>query len=187
MLMFFLLFLIRFLLGSGIDQWRSVEFQNSEEGLLRHLHIADLFHTLLTAFLLLQQLALTRHVATVALGGHILANLLDGLAGNDFRSDSSLNGNIELLARNEFLQFLAHAATQCNCIVLMRKRRQGIDGFSVEQNIELRQLRRAERVDVVVERSIAFRDALQLIVEVDDYLAQRQVEVQFDAVAARWR
>ena len=38
-------------------------------------------------------------------------------------------------------------------------------------------------MQMVVERCVAFRDALELVVKVDDDLAQRNVERQFHAVA----
>src|ERR1700733_15464494 len=49
------------------------DLQYGQEGFLRNLHRADLLHALLAFLLLLQQLALARDVATVALGGDVLA------------------------------------------------------------------------------------------------------------------
>ena len=67
-----------------------IELQDSKEGFLRHFNIAYLFHSLLTAFLLFQQFALTADVTTIALGCHVLAHLLHRLAGNDLGTDGSL-------------------------------------------------------------------------------------------------
>ena len=72
-----------------------------------------------TFFLLLEQLALTRDITAVALGRNVLTYSLDGFAGYDFGSDRCLNGYVKLLARYEFLQFLAHAAAECHGIVNM--------------------------------------------------------------------
>jgi hypothetical protein len=44
-----------------------------QERFLRNLDIAHLLHTLLTFFLFLKQLSLTRDVTTIALGGNVLA------------------------------------------------------------------------------------------------------------------
>ena len=76
-----------------------IEFQNREEGFLRHFDVTDLLHAFLSALLLLEQLTLTTHVATVTFCQHILANLLNGLACNDLRANRGLNSYIELLTQ----------------------------------------------------------------------------------------
>src|SRR5918911_2906661 len=48
-----------------------------DEGLLRDLDFAELAHLLLARLLLLEQLALARDVAAVALGEHVLAQRAD--------------------------------------------------------------------------------------------------------------
>jgi hypothetical protein len=59
---------------------------------------ADGLHPLLALLLLLEQLALAGHVAAVALGGDVLAEALDGLAGDDLAADGALEGDLELVA-----------------------------------------------------------------------------------------
>ena len=68
---------------------RLVQFEHGEEGLLRNLDVTDLLHALLTLLLLLEELALTRHVTTVTLGRHVLAHLLHRLAGDDLTADAA--------------------------------------------------------------------------------------------------
>src|SRR6185436_3709847 len=51
----------------------SIDFEDGEEGFLRNLHVAHLFHPLLTFLLTLQQLALASYVAAVALGGNVFS------------------------------------------------------------------------------------------------------------------
>ena len=80
-----------------------IKFQYSKEGFLRDFDVAYLFHALLALLLLFQKLTLTRYVTAVALGGYILAHLLDGLAGNDLGAYGSLDCYIKLLTRYEFL------------------------------------------------------------------------------------
>src|SRR5260221_9799263 len=89
----------------------ATEVEHREERLLRDLDAADLLHPLLALLLLLQQLALTRDVAAVALGDHVLAHRLDGFAGNDLRSDRRLDGDLELLARDLLTQPLDERAS----------------------------------------------------------------------------
>src|SRR5690242_12054567 len=79
----------------------SAPLQHREEGLLRDLHRTDLLHAFLPFFLLLEELALARHVAAVALGEHVLAQRLDVLPRDDMSADRRLQGDVEHLARNE--------------------------------------------------------------------------------------
>ena len=51
-----------------------VEPERRDERLLRHLDATDLLHALLALLLALEQLALARHVAAVALRDHVLAS-----------------------------------------------------------------------------------------------------------------
>ena len=108
---------------------------------MRNLHIANLFHSLLTAFLLLQQFSFATYVTAIALGQHIFTDLFDRFACNDFRTDSSLNRNVELLSWNQFLQLFTHPATKGDGIVLMRQCRECVDRLTVEQDVELDEFR----------------------------------------------
>ena len=56
-----------------------VDFENSHEGFLGHFDAADALHALLALLLLLEQLALTRDVAAIAFGEHVLAHRTHGL------------------------------------------------------------------------------------------------------------
>src|SRR5829696_3780961 len=70
---------------------RVAELEHGEEGLLRDLDAADLLHPLLALLLLLQQLALARDVAPVALGDDVLAEGLHRLARDDARAYGRLD------------------------------------------------------------------------------------------------
>ena len=74
------------------------DFQYRKESLLRNFHIANLFHTLLTFFLLVEKFALTRDVAAVAFGGNVLAEGFDGASRYDFGADGGLDGYVELMS-----------------------------------------------------------------------------------------
>src|SRR4029079_12570821 len=88
----------------------SIDFEDGEEGFLRDLHVANLFHPLLTFLLTLQQLALARYVATVALGGHVLSQRFHRGARDDPRPDRRLDRDLELLLRDELLHLDAEVA-----------------------------------------------------------------------------
>src|SRR5215210_7952181 len=95
------------------------ELEHREERLLRHLDAADLLHALLAFLLLLEQLALARDVAAVALGDHVLAHGLDRLARDDLRPDRGLDGHLELLARDLLAQPLGQRAAGVVGLVLV--------------------------------------------------------------------
>ena len=70
----------------------------------RHLDATKLTHLLLTFLLLFKQLLLTGNVTAVALCKNVLAECLYGLAGDDTRSDSRLDRDLEELTRNVILE-----------------------------------------------------------------------------------
>ena len=61
---------------------------------------------------------------------------------------------------------------------------QRIRRLAVQQYIQFHQARGAVADDMIVEGGIALRDALELVVEVEDYLRKRHVVVEFDAVGS---
>src|SRR5947209_14631019 len=82
------------------------QLKNRQERLLGHLDPPDLLHPLLAPLLLLEQLALARDVAAVALCDHVLAVGLDRLARDDPRPDRGLNRDVVLLAGDLLAQLL---------------------------------------------------------------------------------
>src|SRR4051812_18181303 len=80
----------------NISNARSIPaLQDRHERFLRDVHAADALHALLAFLLLLQQLALARHVAAVALGGDVFADGLDRLAGDDLAADRRLERDLK--------------------------------------------------------------------------------------------
>src|SRR5438270_2603571 len=55
------------------DESLFADLENREESLLRNLDAADHLHAFLAGLLLLEKLALARHIASIALGEHVLA------------------------------------------------------------------------------------------------------------------
>lgn len=167
--------------------WRAcvvliVEFQNGEEGFLRDLYAADLFHAFLALLLFFEELAFAGYVATVALGGYIFADGFDGFAGNDFGAYGSLHGHVELLARYQLFEFHTHLATNGLGIVDVGEGREGIDTLAIEEDIGLDEAAGTIAYGVVVERGVAAAYALELVVEIEDNLGQGHIEVEFYAV-----
>ena len=127
--------------GSIVKSWRLekgnlVEFQDSEEGFLRHLHVADFLHLLLTALLFFEEFALTAHVTSIAFCGNVFAQLLHRFAGNDFCTDGGLNRDVKLLTGEKFFEFFAHATSKIDRVVNVGQCGKRIDRFAVEENVE---------------------------------------------------
>src|SRR6184192_4553060 len=80
---------------------RLVNLQDRQKRFLRDLHRAHLLHALLSLFLLLEQLALARHVAAVALRRDVLAQRADRLPGDHLRPDRGLHRVPDLPQREQ--------------------------------------------------------------------------------------
>ena len=78
----------------------AVELQHGGKGFTGQGDSAELAHLLLALLLLFQQLLLAGDIAAVALGQHVLAHGLDGLAGNDLAADGCLYRDLEQVARD---------------------------------------------------------------------------------------
>ena len=59
---------------------------------------------------------------------------------------------------------------------------EGVGRLSVEQDVELDELRRPEAGHVVIKGSVALRDGLEFVIEIEDDLRQWHIVVELDAV-----
>src|SRR5213596_2279221 len=160
---------------------RLVNLQDRQERLLWDLDRSHLLHALLSFFLLLEQLALARHVAPIALGGDVLAQRADRLAGDHFGPDRGLDHDLEQLARDQLFQLLGDLLAPLVRFVTMDDDRERVHRVAVEQYVELDEVSRAVLEELVVERRIATGDRLQLVVEVEDDLGEREFQAELDA------
>src|SRR5437660_3871657 len=81
------------------------DLQHRQKGFLRDVDAADALHALFAFFLFFEELALSRDVAAVAFCQHVLANSMDGFAGDNFCADGRLNGDLEHLPWNKLAHF----------------------------------------------------------------------------------
>ncbi len=172
----------RVYIANGVCRSPSIHLQHGEECRLRHLYLPYLTHTFLTGLLLFKEFAFTRYVAAVALRRHILTHGLHRLAGDDLGADGSLYGYVELLTRDQLLEFLAHLAAEVVGVVGIYERREGVDGLAIEQDVELRQTARLVARTVVIERRISPSRYSSACRKVEDDLRQWHVEVYLDTV-----
>ena len=108
-------------------------------------------HALLALFLLLEEFPLPRDVATVAFGRDILSHRGDGLTCNDFGPDGSLQGDHELLPRDELFQLDADFLSEVVRVVAVNERTERIHLVAVEQDVHLDQIALLVPVGEVVE------------------------------------
>ena len=95
-----------------LESFSLIQFQHGHKGGLRHFDCADLAHSLLALFLFFEKLSLSGDVTAVTLGCHVLTHGLDGFTGDNLGSDCGLDGYVELLTRDEFLEFLTDLASE---------------------------------------------------------------------------
>src|SRR5205814_3710592 len=81
-----------------------------DESFLWNIDRAERFHSLFAFLLLFEQLSFPGYVSTITFGGNILAQGAHGLACDDLASDSGLNGDSVLLARNNFFELGSQSA-----------------------------------------------------------------------------
>src|SRR5690606_11016936 len=150
---------------------------------LRDLHGADLLHAALARLLLLEELALARHVAAVEFRGHVLAVRLHRAAGDDLAADRRLHGHLELLPWNHLAQCLDERAPLALRAVAMNDHRHRVDPLLVDQDVELDERRGIETQELIIERRIAAAHRLQPIEEIENDLRERQLELERDLAA----
>src|SRR6266511_4081155 len=110
-----------------------IYLQRRDERLLRDFHLAELAHALLALLLLLQELALARHVAAVAFGGDVLAQRAHGLARDDLAADRGLDRHLEHVRRTELLEFFHHGAAAAFRARAMDQHGERVDRIAVDQ------------------------------------------------------
>src|SRR5438445_11923474 len=147
---------------------RLVNLQDRQEGFLGDLERAHLLHPTLSFFLFLEQLALAGDVAAVALGRDVLAQGADRFPGDHLGADRRLDHHLEQLPRDQLAQLLGDLLAPLVRLVAMDDDAEGVHRLPVEQHVELHEVGTAVAEEVVIERSIAARDRLELVVEVED-------------------
>ena len=96
-----------------------------------------------------------------------------------------MNCYYKLLARNQFLEFLAKPTANVIGLVFVNQGRQGVDGVAVEHNINLDQVRSFVARGVVVKRSVSARNRLEPVIKVKDNLGKGHFKVQLHAVCGQ--
>src|SRR3954467_551938 len=117
-----------------------VQVEHGQKCLLRDLDTAHGLHALLALLLLLEQLALARDVAAVALREHVLAAGFHRLARDDARADRGLDRDVENLARDLLAQLLDQALAALVRELAMDDQRQGVHRLAADEDVDAGQV-----------------------------------------------
>src|SRR5687767_8632596 len=120
-----------------------VDLQDRQKRFLRNLDRAHLLHALLPLFLLLEELALSRDVAAVALREHVLPKRLHRRAGDDLVADRRLDRDFEELPRDELTQLVGDLATVLVGLLAVDDDAERVDRVAVDEHVELHEIARA--------------------------------------------
>src|SRR5271156_1826420 len=160
------------------------DLEQGQESLLRNLDAPNLFHPLLAFLLLLEQLSFPRDIATVTLGGDILAQRLDGFSCDNLGANPGLNRDFEHLARYQLAHLFAKRPAPFVSLVAMHDYRKRVYHLAIDPNIQFNQRPCPEVQKLVVQRGVSAAHRFQPIVKVEDDFGERQFVVQDDALLA---
>src|SRR5262245_8715133 len=152
-----------------------IRLQHGQKRLLRNLDLADLLHPFLAGGLLGPELALASDVAAVALGGHVLFDGRNGLAGDDPAADGGLDGDLEQMAVDLATQLLDEPAAAALGLRAVDDDREGVHTLAGDEDVEPDQVGGAVAEEFVVHRAVAVRHGLELVVQVIDHFSERQL------------
>ena len=116
-----------------------VQLEDGHERLGGHLDRSQLAHLLLAFLLLLEELLLSRDIAAVALGKHVLAERFYRFAGDDLGADGGLNRDLKELAGDVVLKLFADTSCAGVGSVGMHDKGKRIDNVAVQKDVELAQ------------------------------------------------
>ncbi len=156
------------------------ERKHGEERLLRHFDRADALHALLSFFLLFEEFAFAGDVTAVALGEHVLAHGFHGGSADNLSADGSLDGDVELLARNEVLELHADGVRVGVRLVAVDNDGEGVDRVAVQEDVEFDEVVALVFARRVVEACVAAAQGLEAVVEVEHDFGKRKVVFEDD-------
>src|SRR5262249_7848064 len=122
-------------------------------------------------------------VPAITFGQYILAQGLDGLAGDDPAADRCLDGDGKELSRYQFPQPLAQGAAAALGLLPVYNDRQRVDRLTVDKDVHQHEIAFAIIVELVVEAGIAAAYRFETVVKIEHDLVQRQTIDQHRPVA----
>ncbi len=149
------------------------DFKDGEEGFLRDVDLADALHALFAFFLFFEELAFAGDVSAVAFGENVLSDGGYGFAGDDPAADGGLNGDLKHLPRNEFAQAGDQVAAPLVGLLAMANHGERVDRLAADQHVQLNQVRFDVAGEVIIERSVAARNAFEAIVKIENEFVER--------------
>src|SRR5947207_520828 len=160
-----------------------IKLQHRHERLLRDLDRAHSLHASLAFLLPLQQFAFPGHVPAVALRKDVLSHRRDRLARDHLAADRGLQRDLVKLARDDRPQLLHQAPALPLRLAPIGDERERVDRLPGHEHVELDQVPFAKAGHLVVHRRVTLGARFQLVVEVVDDLAQRDLVLDHAPVA----
>ena len=157
------------------------DFQDGEEGFLGNVDAADALHAFFPFFLFFEEFAFAADVSAVAFGDDVFANGADGFAGDDAAADGGLERHFEHLARDQLAQARNELAAAVVGLIAMADEGERVDGLAADEHIELDEIGSPIAGEMVIERSVAARNAFEAIVEIENDFIQRHLVGEHDA------
>src|SRR5690606_5841049 len=108
---------------------------------------------------------------------------LDAFTGNDVGANGRLNGNIKHLPRNKPAHLAHHLSPAVPRIAAMHHHGQGVDAISIDENIDLDDVRWLLFLELVIHGGIASRHGFEAIKEVQHDLGKWHLITQMDLPA----
>src|SRR5512143_2653453 len=157
-----------------------LDLEYRQEGLLRDLDGADLLHPLFPFLLLLQELPLSRDVSAVAFRDDVLPDRLDRLPRDDLATDRRLDDHFEHLAGDELPQPLGDIPALRVGVIPVYDERKGVHLVPVQEDVEPDEVGLLKPEKIVIHRGVPAGGGLELVVEVENDLVQRQFVFEDD-------
>src|SRR5690606_17960622 len=120
----------------------------------------------LTFLLLLKEFLAARDITAVQLGGHVFAVAADIFAGNELTANCRLQRHLEVLAWNNLFEFLDNLPAQSLRLTAVHHHAECIDTITSNIEIQLYQILSPVIIQFVIERTVAGRHALELIIKI---------------------
>ncbi len=129
----------------------------------------------LPSFCFSSSLRLRRDISAVTFCENVFAHGGDSFAGDDAASDGRLDGDFKHLARNQFSQAGNEFAAAFIGLIAMADERQRVHRFAADEDVEFDEIGFLISREVIIEGSIAARNAFQTVVKIQDNFVQREI------------
>src|SRR5207249_11183780 len=120
--------------------------------LLRNVHLPNAFHSPLSLFLFLQQLAFARNIPAITLGQNVFPDGGNRFPRNHAMADGRLDGDLKHLARDKFFHLFRKSLAVRVRGITMNDPGKSVDRFTADQDVQLDKVRSEEHTSELQSR-----------------------------------